>query len=337
MKREGVAFAGNLVVDYIKYIDSYPELSRLSSITSMAESVGGLACNCSIAFSRLCEGQIPIELYGAIGDDDGGEKIKKVLQNEKIGTEKLTVKQGIPTSFTDVFTLTTTGERTFFHNRGANAAFSPKDIDLERVKAKILHIGYVLLLDQFDEPDEEYGTVMARFLAKARQEGIKTSLDVVSEQSTRFASVLLPALPHSDYIIINEIEAGMAAGQSARGADDKLDTAAIESICLRFIELGVKELVVIHAPEGSFCMELDKKMHFCPAANLKSDMISGKVGAGDAFAAGMLLALYEGATGEEAMVLSNAAAAQSLRGGNVLMGLRSKDEALALYEALKGI
>lgn len=62
-----------------------------------------------------------------------------------------------------------TGERTFFHARGANAEFSPDDIDLSSLSARMLHIGYILLLDSFDNADFEYGAVMARFLHDVKE------------------------------------------------------------------------------------------------------------------------------------------------------------------------
>ena len=42
----------------------------------------------------------------------------------------------------------------------------------------IFHIGYILLLPALDQPDEEYGTKMARLLHRAQKAGLKTSIDV---------------------------------------------------------------------------------------------------------------------------------------------------------------
>jgi hypothetical protein len=63
------------------------------------------------------------------------------------------------------------GERTFFSYGGANNEFAPEHIDISELKCKILHIGYILLLDSFDAKDDEYGTVMARFLKAVKEKG----------------------------------------------------------------------------------------------------------------------------------------------------------------------
>src|SRR6202012_5078250 len=104
------------------------------------------------------------------------------------------------------------GRRTFFHARGANALWSGTDLDFARTRARIFHLGYLLLLDALDEPDPKFGTKASRLLAAAQAAGIKTSVDVVSEDSDRFAKIVNPALKHVDYCILNEIEAGKTAG-----------------------------------------------------------------------------------------------------------------------------
>jgi hypothetical protein len=73
---------------------------------------------------------------------------------------------------------------------------------------KIAQIGYILLLDAMDAADPEYGTVMARAFARFQEMGLKTTVDVVSEDSDRFTRLVTPALRYVDYLILNEFEAG---------------------------------------------------------------------------------------------------------------------------------
>src|SRR5437867_10119043 len=114
------------------------------------------------------------------------------------------------------------GHRTFFHARGANALWRGEDLDFEKIKARIFHLGYLLLLDALDEPDAKFGTRAARLLAAAQDAGLKTSVDVVSEDSDRFTQIVTPALKHVDYCILNEIEAGKTTGFKIRQPDGRL-------------------------------------------------------------------------------------------------------------------
>lgn len=53
---------------------------------------------------------------------------------------------------------------------------------------KIFHLGYLLLLDSLDMPDEEYGTRSARLLAQMRDNGFETSLIWSHARATRATS-----------------------------------------------------------------------------------------------------------------------------------------------------
>src|SRR5262249_54053325 len=152
----------------------------------------------------------PFPLFGAglVGRDSLGEQILQDCKRRGIDVRHLGVTPKAPTSYTDVMTEQGHGRRTFFHARGANALWRGADLDFERVRHRIFHLGYLLLLDALDEPDPKFGTRAARLLAAAQAKGIKTSVDVVSEDSDRFSKIVVPALRHVDYCILNEIEAG---------------------------------------------------------------------------------------------------------------------------------
>ena len=126
------------------------------------------------------------------------------------------------TSYTDVMSDKTACTRTFFHYRGANAHLDICHLETMDTDARIFHLGYLLLLDKLDAADEEYGVRAARALDMLQKKGYKTSVDVVSEESDRFAKIILPCLPYIDYLIINEIEAQQTTGIELRTADGKL-------------------------------------------------------------------------------------------------------------------
>src|SRR6185295_14041949 len=127
-----------------------------------------------------------------------------------------------------------------------------EDLDFKKIKARIFHLGYLLLLDGLDEPNGTYGTKAAALLARAQAAGVKTSVDVVSEDSDRFPKIVTPALKYVDYCILNEIEAGKTAGFRIRQPDGKLDTVSLRHAAGALLQKGVREVVVIHFPEGSF-------------------------------------------------------------------------------------
>ena len=78
-----------------------------------------------------------------------------------------------------------------------------------------------------DVADEQFGTRAGRLLAAAQAAGLKTSVDVVSEDSHRFTMLVRPALKYVDYCILNEIEAGKTAGFQVRTPEGRLDPVAL--------------------------------------------------------------------------------------------------------------
>ena len=323
-QRRGITIAGNILCDIVKTIDCYPERGMLANISSISRAVGGCAPNTGIDLAKI-DGSIPMSVIGCVGDDEYGRYVISQMQRYNIDTGKVVVTEKAPTSFSDVMSLPS-GDRTFFHARGANALFSPADISIADLQCSMLHIGYILLLDRFDDEDPEYGTVMARFLHDVQAYGIKTSVDVVSDSSGQFARKVIPALKYSDYVIINEIECCSIWDCSPRKADGSLDVETLRDAMQRTMDCGVGEKVVVHSKEAGFCLSKDGSFTAVPSLEIPADEIKGSVGAGDAYCAGCLYSLYNNYSDEEMLKLASAAAACNLFAENAVDGMRSKNE-----------
>src|SRR5438552_7434227 len=223
----------------------------------------------------------------------------------------------------------THGRRTFFHARGANALWRGDDLDFVKARPRLFHLGYLLLLDALDEPDGRYGTRAARLLAGAQAAGLKTSVDVVSEDSDRFAKIVCPALKHVDYCILNEIEAGKTTGFKVR-TDGRLDTVALRHAAGALLQNGVRELVVIHFPEGAFARTRKGEDAWQSSLKLPAKYIAGTAGAGDAFCAGVLLGLHEGWELQRCLRTGVCLAAASLSDATCTAGVKSLKHSLGL-------
>lgn len=336
-ERHGITIAGNILTDVLKTVDIYPEKGMLSHITQISRSVGGCAPNTAINLAKIDRG-IPLSVVGRVGDDEYGRFVISELQRYGINTGQVSVSPDRPTSFSDVMSLPS-GERTFFHMAGANAEFSPKDVDLQLLNCRLLHIGYILLLDRFDQPDPEYGTVMARFLNDLQEIGIQTSIDAVSSSDGGFAEKMIPALRFCHYVIVNEIESCSIFGLNPRRADGSLHLEHIELAARKMAECGVKDKVIIHSKEMGCCLNVpDGQLTVVPSLNIPKEMIRGSCGAGDAFCAGCLYGIYHEFSDRELLEFASAAAASSLFADNAVDGMQSKAEILQLsqcYERLE--
>jgi len=332
--KNGIAIAGTIAVDYNKIINQYPSKGMLSNILSMTKGIGGCVPNTIIDLAKI-EAEIPLYAYGGIGDDENGEYIIKTLKENGIDSKGIVKYQSELTAFTDAMILEATGERTFFTAKGANNAYSFDDIDFASIKADMFHMGYIFLMDPFDKEDKEYGTVLAKALARVQAKGIKTSIDLVSVEEERFSEIVMPSLKYCNYFIVNEIEAGKTVNISPYNSEGIIEEHCIIEICNKILEAGVQDLVVIHAPEGGWAMTSDKEFYFAPSLQLPQGYIKGSVGAGDAFCAGLLYSIYKELPMKESLEIACAAAASSLSEVKSTSGIKSIEELKMLYEKYK--
>lgn len=327
MKKK-IGIAGNILVDVVKMIDCWPQKGMLTNIGRLSRSTGGCVCNTGIDIARL-DADVQVSAYGKVGSDDYGAWVIDRMSAENVDVTGIKRANDLPTSFTDVMTLPD-GERTFFHARGANAAFGLNDLDVETLNCDLFHLGYLSLLDELDKPDSEYGTRSARLLSNVRARGIETSIDLVSDQTGQFGKAVLPALPFCDYAVINEIEGGLLTGIPARGADGTPDPNALRGICETILQKGVRKKAVVHYPEGSCCLDADGTFTALPSLSLPKGYIVGAVGAGDAFCAGMLYSFLYGMDAETGMRLASCAAACNLSAADSTGGAKNLGDTLTL-------
>lgn len=326
--RNGLLSGGNWIVDAVKIIDTWPAQDALANILSTSRGTGGSPFNVLVDLALL-GAQFPLAAVGLTGDDENGRWIAEQCAARCIDAAALQRTAQAPTSYTDVMTVQGTGRRTFFHARGANALLDSGNFDFSRSSARIFHLGYLLLLDRLDSPHPEHGTIAAEILARAQAAGLKTSVEAVSEDSDRFARIVLPALKHTDVCIMNEFEAGRVTGRKIRNGDS-LDRGELRAAMESLLETGVRERVVVHFPEGGCALGRDGQWHEHSSVKLPPNYIKGAAGAGDAFTAGVLLGWHDGLPVEEQLRYGVCAAAANLSDETCTGGLRSLSECLAL-------
>ncbi len=326
--RSGLLAAGNFIVDHVKMIDAWPAEEMLASIDSEQSSNGGGAFNVLMDLARM-RAPFPLEAAGLLGDDDAGRWIIAHCEEHGIHTSQLQLRGGLRTSYTDAFTVQSTGRRTFFHHRGANARLAAADLDLHASEARLFYLGYLMLLDTLDATDANGRSAASHLLEAACQRGFVTVVDMVSVADPGLIGGSRSALPWIDHFILNELEAGQLCGRSLRRADDSLDAGAMDAAALELLGAGVRQSVTIHAVEGAVSAGKNGIVRQSSVA-LPAGHIRGATGAGDAFAAGWILAVHEGWTPAEGLRLGVCAAAACLADPTPSEGLRSMEDCLAL-------
>lgn len=303
-KKNGIAVAGTVIVDKINEISAYPAPGELTQIKSLQTAIGGCVPNVALDLKKISP-DLPVRAIGRMGSDEEAAFVRSTLASGGVDTEGLREAASERTSFTEVMSIPG-GQRTFFTYAGAGGNFGIDDMYYGETLPKMLHLGYFLLLQKVDGGDG------LKILMDAKEKGIRTSIDLVSENSDRY-SLVLPCLPYTDYLIVNELEAGKLAGISPENEN-------LPAIAQKLRSLGVREKVIIHKPDVSLCLS-DGGLTVVPSYALPDGYIKGTTGAGDAFCAGALLGIYRNWTDEEILSFASGCAVMALGSFDATSGL----------------
>lgn len=303
-ERKGIAVVGTLLVDNIYEISAYPAEGELTQVRSLSRSTGGLVPNNGIGIKKIAP-TLPVYALGKVGNDDAGRYALSEMEKAGVDVSLVRISETEHTSFTDVMSVFG-GQRTFFTYPGACASFGYDDIPWDSLTAKMMHLGYFLLLDKVDAGDG------LKILKEAKSRGIITSIDLVSENSDRYSCVL-PCLPYVDNLIVNELEAGKLAGMEPTYEN-------LPRVAEKLLSMGVGERVIIHMPSEGLCATREGVVRL-PSCRLPQGYIKGKTGAGDAFCSGALIGILKGYAPKDILLLAEAAAISSLTAPDATSGI----------------
>ena len=326
----GVVCAGNFIVDRIHTLSYWPEQGNLTFIRHQDLGIGGGAVNVA---SDLASMGFParIAAAGCVGADDDGQFVRDRLRQSGIGVEGLVAVEGQATAHTHVMTVPGQS-RTFFYHGGANDCLTAERISPQACADagyRLFYLGYLMLLPGLDRLDGEGRSGASRLLESAQRAGLVTCVDFVSSEDEGFAAQVGASLPYCDYIVINETEAGRAAGIAPRAADGGLLEDAVRAAGAFLLKAGVSRGIIIHAPEACFWFAPGREPVVIASRPVDPATIVSPVGAGDAFCAAVVYGLHEGWPVERIVPVAHAAAARCLGGATATDGIPAMEVLLA--------
>lgn len=337
--RYGIICGGCWTLDRIKMIDRWPQQEALAVITETDRQGGGSAHNLGIDICKL-DASIPVEAIGMLGNDADGDFLRQSAVDSGINVDQLHRTSEAETSYTDVMADETTGKRTFFHHQGSNNLLAPDHFSFTQTQCKVLHLGLLGVHQQLDSICGDDANGWVSVLKKARAAGLQTNIELVSIDASRIRQLCLPCLPWLDTLIVNDYEIGALAEVDTISASDNSAVkseqggGAIPAQCInaakKVLALGSMTLVVVHYPAGAICVCRDGRVVETSSVQVDASAIVNTVGAGDAFAAGMLYGLHENWSIESSLQLAHAVAAASLRSRTTVGSVESVERCLAL-------
>jgi sugar/nucleoside kinase (ribokinase family) len=330
MARRGILCGASWCVDHNKLVDHWPDQETIAAVVSEERQGGGNGANASVDLVKL-GAPFPVAAVGIVGDDDDGRFILGLCAAHGINARQMRVVAGVATAKTDVMTVRPTGKRTFFYHAGSHDAVTPAHFDFNATDAAILHLGLPGTMATMDGPWRSEPSGWVTVLKAARAAGLKANLELCPVADAVNRGLTRPCLPFLDYLIINDAEAG-AVTDTATVTAGATDFAACEKAAAAILADSAAELVVVHFPSGAIAVARDGTVAQKPSVRAPRDAVKGSNGAGDAFAAGMLIGLHEGWPLDRSLALANASAAASLRSITTNGAVENWRDCLALAE-----
>jgi len=141
----------------------------------------------------------------------------------------------------------------------------------------------------------------------------------------------LPMLDHLDTLIINDYEVG-ALAEIETLRNGVTDPSACRRAAEKLMAASKLSMIAIHFPIGGVALTRHGEVAEHPSVKVPQSEIIGNNGAGDCFAAGMLMGHHEGWPLMQSLKLAHAAAASSLRSAATTESVVSAKECFGLVE-----
>ena len=289
--RRGVVGLGIWCVDTTYKIDYLPERGKLESIKGQYQCVGGGPNNVLTNLSSLGF-KYNLIAMGSIGNDDNSKLIKNHCRSNGIISKYLSVSSNIPTSYS-LCMSEKQNERTFLYYSGANDLLDIDHFRLSKLSnyPKILYVGYLSLLGRLDEFSGKE-TRLCKVLKESRKKGIINIIDLASKNIPNFQKIIFSALPYTDYLLLNEIEAQLLFKKKIINSKNRLDKKLIINLSRKIFQKGLHRALIIHSPYESLYIS-KKDIYHSEPPKIQKKNIKNAVGAGDAFCAGFIFGVHE--------------------------------------------
>lgn len=295
------------------------ETGPLSKVNTFTASIAGAEYNVAVGLARL--GHTPAYCT-RLGFDPLGERILDGMRQNHIATDLVTQVPGELTGFM-MKSSTDQGDPDIAYYRKGSAAsrLSAHDIDkLDLYGCQRLHVTGI-----FPAVSDSALSATRRLIARAKALELPISFDPnlrpqLWESEKKMAATLNSLAQGAETVL-----PGLGEGKLLTGQDTP------EAVAAFYHRLGVKNVVVKLGKDGAYYSEKDGQSGYSPAFPVKK--LVDTVGAGDGFAAGVISALAEGETLEEAAFRGNAIGAIQITHKSDNEGLPTREQLARIIQA----
>ena len=300
----GIVVAGSLNIDLVVKAPRAPEAGETIRGHDFKIVPGGKGANQAVAAARL---GADVAMVGRVGGDAFGPVLINNMAAQGVNTEHITTDPDVSTGVA-VIVVDDRGQNRIVISAGANGRVSTNDID--RAGKPLLDASYLIL--QFEIPLD----VVDYAIDKATRQAVKVILNPAPA-----SAVSGEFLRRADWVVPNETEATILTGV------DVTDMPSAQRAAQQLHSYGVENVIITLGERGALLSTRDGATHVPTHAVQVVDTTA----AGDAFIAGLAVALMRGFSPVEAVRYANCAGALKVTKFGAQPALPTVEEVDALY------
>ena len=278
MSNAKVVVVGSLNMDMVSHSLRLPAPGETLVGHDFVMAPGGKGGNQAVAAARL---GASVAFVSRVGTRQHGEALLQALRDEGIDTSGSAVDPQALPGIAVIMVASEGGENSIVYVPGSNADLTPADVQASRALLQAAKV----VVAQLEVPMP----AIAEAFAIARAAGVTTVLNAAP--ALKVSDELLAV---SDWLVVNETEAGQMSGEAE-------PLAAAQGLLKR----GPRQVLVTLGAQGALLVTGEGAQTAAAAAVKAVDT----VGAGDTFVGGLATGLAEVMTAIEAVRLGQAAAA----------------------------
>ena len=296
---------GGINIDFFATTERMPLPGQTVVGDSFLETGGGKGANQAFATARL---GAQTHMIGAVGADAFGERLIADLGGVGVDTSGIV---SVPDMHTGVALILLDADKQNYIVQipGANHSAGLGDITHS---LEALRNSDVLMLQREVSQD-----VSLQLAQEARKNDVKVIWDPAPAPQSR-DETLLELMKLADVVTPNETEAEALTGIPV------VDFASAEAAAVQIMKLGAQSVVVTMGAQGGLLLESDAEEVFI-FSPLQVNTVD-TVAAGDAFAAGLAVALAEGQTLRESVVFGRVSGGLAVTAQGAMISMPNRDQ-----------
>ena len=290
---------GSLNVDLISAVGELPRNGQTIFAESFVIENGGKGANQALAASRLGAN---VTMIGRVGVDVFSEQVLADLKSEAVDVSRITKDENHHTGIA-LITVDSKSENTIVVSSGAN--MNCGQVELDYLQDCIFGASCLILQNE----------VPLKVNLEAADIAQSNNVPVIWDPAP-FVSDTNELIKKVDFLTPNQTEAELLTNSELK------DVESVHTALLKIKGFTEAICIITMGPEGLFFLSEEELMHIPSSSVLSVDSVA----AGDAFTAGLAVAISEGLTLSEAAELGSAAGALATtkRGAQIAMPFRAE-------------